>query len=148
MTEKNLFFLDLVRSGSACPHCKADIYLTQCYDKNDRPICKQLTSPEDQIYVQEGKLGLASYHFDKGAPFLNHSNVPASWCFDDGEPLPAKVMFEKVDYDEGKRQFRAEISWPDVPVDGDSKWKFEFKFSKDFLQIGRGLVHLTVFICS
>ena len=77
---------------------------------------------------------------------MNHSKVPASWCFDNGQPLPVKVMFEKFNYDKGKRQFKAEISWPDNPVDGDSKWKFQFKFTHDFLQIGRDLVHLTVFL--
>ena len=62
-----------------------------------------------QVYVQEHKLGLGSYHFEnpinlqhengKGGCYISYSSAPHDWVLKDGRKPPKKKYFLNPRYD-------------------------------------------------
>ena len=70
----------------------------------------------------------------------SYSTAPADWIFDDGSSFPEKKLFEKVEYNEEKREFSGEINWGQTTTDGDAKWVYKFVFNEAFTMIESGRV--------
>lgn len=94
-----------------------------------------------QIFVQGGRVGLASYHFDSPEEcYLCYTAAPARWRLADGSAPPAWKRFESTSYDEATRTFRGTIDWGDNPFGGSARWEYEMVFEVDFSSISGGVV--------
>jgi hypothetical protein len=103
-------------------------------------------------------VGLASYHFlatagsnEGGDEALNHkayisyeNPLTAMWPnLDDGSPIPARVPFRDIEWDESNRVFRGNICWLEdygTTWQGQRKWSYEMKFDSSFIFILSGTV--------
>ena len=94
-----------------------------------------LSSIISQVYVQNNRVGLASYHFlgqDEGDKdeielphaYISYKNAPAIWTLDDNTPPPAKKYFIEGKYMRSTRTFTGQILWQPVTFSSDSKWEY------------------------
>ena len=97
-------------------------------------------------FVQGGRLGLASYHFESldadavGGCYISYAAAPDSWNLGDGTRPPTRKPFENASYDEAARTFRGSIDWSPTTFGGDQRWEYEMVFSEDFAAITGGTV--------
>ena len=106
-----------------------------------RPI---LNNPNQSIYVQFGKTGLASFHFntDPEKCYINYENAPTKWKLCDGKRPPQKKYFKYPEYNNESRIFEGIIYWGDHPfIKGENTWKHQIQFSKNFSAIESGHVY-------
>ncbi|CAK9058363.1 unnamed protein product [Durusdinium trenchii] len=121
--------------AGSCPLCRTHISVY-----NLQKDGKLLMEPEVQslwgcIFVQSGKIGLASYHFDSLEDcYISYAAAPSSWRLDDGNPPPERKSWTEVSYDEETRTFRGLIEW-DPAFHGTHKWVYRIEFSEDFAGI-------------
>ena len=92
------------------------------------------------VYVQGGKVGYASYHFDEAESYISYSAPSPSWRLDNGCALPVKKPFQDVSFDESTRTFRAVVEWCPIALAGDVKWVYRIVFSADYTRIEKGEV--------
>jgi hypothetical protein len=113
-------------------------------------------------FCQGFKVGLASYQFLVASSDDNDddaSSTPSTtqayisyehpisfqWPpLDDGSPVPARVYFRDISFDETKRIFRGSICWLQdygTTWQGFKKWIYEMKFDSKFTFIASGSVH-------
>lgn len=89
-------------------------------------------------YLQGGRVGLASYHFeaagDGGADgdgegsggvtaWISYENAPPSWLLDDGNRPPQRVPFVDARYDAATRVFTGTVRWEPATFHGDARWE-------------------------
>lgn len=91
----------------------------------DSPIVHHMDTLWGNTFVQGMRVGLASYHFMLAASqdaergeqaYISYENPDcAQWPpLDDGSPVPARVPFTDVHWDESARTFRGSIRWRDT----------------------------------
>ena len=86
--------------------------------------CDMVNTIFGSVYIQGGRVGLASYHFD--APdnvYISYKNAYSTWKLDDGSPPPVTKRFVNPHYDEAKRTFTGTVLWSDVSFNGDARWE-------------------------
>jgi len=94
-----------------------------------------------QTFVQNGMVGLASYHFEAlDTCYINYMSAPSHWRLADGSTPPRRKPFESVSYDETTRSFRGTIDWGQNTFDGSMRWEYEMIFSENFDSIIGGAV--------
>jgi len=94
-----------------------------------------------QVYVQGGKRGLASYHFDSpGDAYVSYDAAPRSWQRADGSPPPGRKAFDDPQYDAASRTFRGTVDWGDNTFGGSRRWEYEIIFSESFNAVAGGTV--------
>ena len=93
----------------------------------------------DYIYVNDGGLGVASYHLypDNSGSYLNYANCPKEWKTDDGKKFPPKMLFYHQNFDLTKKSFTGAIMW-NVTFGGDVQWNHTMKFSNDWTTLESG----------
>ena len=99
-----------------------------------------IESPFGHSYIQGNTVGLASYHFDEGTPYISYEHAPDSWRLDNNQKPPIRKKFQDWSYDSITRSFRGNITWNEATFRGEVLWKYEFVFSRDFNQIESGSV--------
>ena len=108
------------------------------------------------VFCQGLVVGLASYHFvaqtdtsdgDTSMPkaYISYESPQTSvWPnLDDGSPIPARVPFRDIEWDESGRVFRGNICWWEdygTTWQGNRKWSYEMKFDSNFTFIVSGTV--------
>lgn len=126
--------------AGSCPLCRTHISVY-----NLRNNGQLLVEPEVQnlwgcVFVQYGKLGLASYHFNSLEDcYISYDAAPETWRLDDGRRPPSKKAWEEVSYDPESRIFRGVIRW-DPTFHGCREWLYRIEFSEDFAGITGGEV--------
>jgi len=84
-----------------------------------------------KVYVQDGGIGFASYHFFGIRSYISYTNM--RWKDDNGNPVPFVRIFEDIKFDPEQRIFEAVINWTPVTVNnGDYKWIYKMIFSEDY----------------
>jgi len=132
----------LVSAQGDCPLCRAPLSL---YSLRDAASGELLAEPPvstifGTVYVQQGGVGVASYHFDAaGDCYISYANAPESWTLDDGSRAPAKKPFSETSWDPASRTFRGVVHW-DPPFDGSRRWDYEIVFAENFACIVGGKV--------
>lgn len=111
------------------------------------------------VFVQQMKVGLASYHFlsepsgqtgDYSEAYISYEHPYVSqWPnLDDGSPVPSRVPFSGITWDRPGRTFRATIEWHNrysTTWNGCARWRYEMVFDKEFTCILSGGVWTTPF---
>ncbi|KAL3913859.1 MAG: hypothetical protein SGPRY_007829 [Prymnesium sp.] len=92
-----------------------------------------------QVYVQDGFVGLGSYHFE--SPELCYIVDNAMPSLADGPRSADRKNFESPTYDPATRTFRAVINWDDEALGGSRRSEYEMIFSETFDRIVGGMVH-------
>merc|ERR1712232_1081729 len=88
-----------------------------------------------QVYVQADTVGLVSYHFDEGGPYISYEAALGSFTTDDGQPFPARKRFSYFHYEPATRTFRGEVQWAPTSVHGSKLWTYEMIFDNGFSRI-------------
>ena len=84
------------------------------------------------VFIQGGRLGLASYHFEPdGAAYISYAHAPTEWLLDDGSHPPAKKPFLSPSYDHETRTFTGVIDWRPAAFGGDARWEYEMRFGAE-----------------
>ena len=100
-------------------------------------------------FCQATKVGLASYHFAQtgladGAYISYENPLCSEWpSLDDGSPVPSRVQFHDISYNEEERIFRGSICWEEdygTTWQGCRKWMYKMKFDERFSFIVSGSV--------
>jgi len=92
------------------------------------------------VFVQDGGLGVASYHFDSlGDCYISYAQAPPAWRLDDGSPLPEKKPFTDASWDADALIFRGAIEW-DPPFMGVRRCDYEVVFGADLSAVVGGRV--------
>ena len=97
-------------------------------------------------FCQGLKVGLASYHFVSASEaYISYEHpLCAQWPpLDDGTPVPARVLFRNVVFDETEHVFRGTIEWErdhGVSWQGCIRWIYEMKFDSEYTCILSGKV--------
>ena len=108
-------------------------------DTDDNPLF-------GKVYVQNGTVGLASYHFDgPGDVYINYTAAPYNWYMDNYEPFPDEKPFAEMAFDIPARTFWGTIDWStpeDTTVNGAEYWEYEMIFSADFGTISGGSIEM------
>ena len=102
-----------------------------------------LDNPFESIYIQAGRVGLASYHFniDLTKCYISYLDAPFNWRLVNGNYPPNKKYFEETSYDSNQRIFKGIIRWGDNPFrNGANTWKYSMQFSTDFTSIESGTI--------
>ena len=102
-------------------------------------ICQSSSTIWGLSFLQAGIVGLASYHFEEGEPYISYSAALPSWKLDDGSPLPIKKYFSNFSFDEDTRVFTGTINWP-IPFTGMKVWQYDMKFNETMMLIESGTV--------
>ncbi|KAL3774068.1 hypothetical protein ACHAWO_005275 [Cyclotella atomus] len=101
-------------------------------------------------FCQAFTVGLASYHFVKSEEndgeyqaYISYENPKTSqWPdLDNGQPIPPRVSFRNIQWDEHTRTFKGDILWVQdfgSTWTGDSKWTYEMVFDPTFKFIASG----------
>ena len=101
---------------------------------------QQASSIFGHVYVQDGKVGLANYHFNEAESYISYSAPSPSWQLDNGSALPVKKPFQDVTFEASTRTFKAVVEWCPIALDGDVKWVYRMAFSADYTRIEKGEV--------
>lgn len=125
-------------SGS-CPLCRTHISVYNLRDASGVQLATlDVGTIFGCVFVQSGRVGLASYHFDAEEDcYISYASAP--WTLDDGSPPPAKKPWADARYDAETCTFRGVITW-DPPFQGDVKWDYEIIFAEDFAGVIGGRV--------
>ena len=101
-----------------------------------------ITNPYGLVFVQDGVLGMASYHFNSLSDcYISYKSAPDDWRLDDGSKVPVQKPFVRPSFDTSTRTFRGVIEWsPPKTWDGDHSWEYEMVFNKEFDAIVSGQV--------
>ena len=99
---------------------------------------QDLSTLDNKIFIQGNQVGLASYHFETGQPYISYKNCP--WNLDDGNKPPEKKYFENWSYDANTRTFKGQIKWEPVTFSGNNKWDYVMIFDEGFTYICAGTV--------
>jgi len=95
------------------------------------------------IYVQNGGVGYASYHFDAvNDVYISYQNFPGAYL-DNGQPFPNKKPFTNRVFDIPQRTFEATVDWSspeNTTVSGAERWEYEMIFSPNYSTISGGQV--------
>lgn len=114
------------------------------YFPRDLVYARAYDPPESivgQAYMQNGGLGLASYHFPSiDEAYISYEAAPPEWALDNGTRPPSMKPFDNPRYDAESRTFTGAIVWGDTPFGGDARWEYEMVFSEDFKTIASGQV--------
>ena len=113
-------------------------------------------------FYQSFLFGLASYHFKSSSSsssssnndnnnnnthhydaYISYENPNTSvWgSLDDGSPIPSKIKFHNIEWDESNRIFRGSILWFEdygTTWKGKEKWSYEMKFDSSYMFIVSG----------
>ena len=98
-------------------------------------------------FIQASTIGQASYHFvdpndENGAYISYESEQTLYWgSLDDGSPLPPRVPFRNITFDESARIFRGVIAWKEdygTTWNGAIRWEYEMVFDSTFSTIESG----------
>ena len=122
-------FLPPWYSGT-CPICRSSVSLFNTVDAKTRESLEALpvTSIWGQVYLQDGSIGIASYHFDSPTEcYISYANAPSDWKLDDGSSPPKKKYFENASYDEKTKVFRGVIIWKPAKFNGEETWTYEMR---------------------
>ena len=105
-----------------------------------RALSADATTLAGTAFIQGGRLGLASYHFEApGVAYISYAHAPEQWLLDDGTRPPAKKPFLSPSYDPETRTFTGVIEWP-VAFGGDGRWEYEMRFGEGLECISGGEV--------
>jgi hypothetical protein len=109
---------------------------------NRFPLFVPPRSPFQQLYIQAGSIGAASYWFDSNLSesYILYDPAVIGWRLDDGSLPPVKKYFENPSYDPSTRTFQGVIRWEPVAFNGDSRWEYRIVFSENFTIIESGEV--------
>ena len=128
-------------STGACPLCRTQVslYSTTALDSGRTLLTPAVTSIAGCVYLQQGSLGEASYHFDTiEASYISYASAPATWTLDDGSRPPQRKTFLSPAYDEATRTFTGVIDWAPTSFGGDERWEYRMVFSDTFNTICDG----------
>jgi hypothetical protein len=101
-------------------------------------------------FCQAFTIGLASYHFLKPdddsneyIAYISYENPKTTqWPnLDNGEPIPSRVQFRNIQWDEEARTFKGDILWIQdhkTTWRNDSKWTYVLKFDPIYKFIASG----------
>ena len=103
-------------------------------------MSEDLGSLNNKIFVQGNTVGLASYHFETGSPYISYASAPPTWKMDDGSSPPSKKYFEDWSYDAETRTFTGDITWSPVAFAGRNRWEYKMVIDEEFTQIESGTV--------
>lgn len=102
------------------------------------------------VFCQAYRVGFASYHFiiddnDTKTAYISYQHaLVARWPpLDNGTPVPSKVYFHNVEWNEDEYTFSGTIEWLqdyETTWQGCSKWIYEMKFDSEFTCIVSGSV--------
>ena len=117
-----------------------------CYNTNSMvkfestlKMPQHLTTIMGQQYQRVIKfLGWYSLHFDKKAPYIDHSTTPKSWSFENGVH-PQRFYFQNWTYNEETRHFIGNVNFDESPYFGLSRYTYNLTFSEDFTEIIEGV---------
>jgi hypothetical protein len=150
--------------GARLRHCPI---FRQRRTKQTAPPTYNPTGLVGNVFCQESRVGLASYHFidsihasaseaagsEEPRPsetrplsaYISYEHPSALvWPpLDDGNPVPGKVFFRDPSFDREARIFRGSIHWHDdygTTWSGDARWDYEMHFDSQFLCIKGGQV--------
>ena len=99
---------------------------------------------EKRAFVVEGKnMGEGSLHFKSKMCYVSWKKATDEQKMENGEPLPAKLEFKGVAFDEAKRTFVGTIEWPSAFEEKD-KEVYSLTFAEDFGSITEGTVVTTL----
>jgi Zinc finger, C3HC4 type (RING finger) len=121
--------------------------------------CYNEASLWGNVFCQDFKVGMASYHFLPGAgscadahilgeAYISYEHATtAGWPpLDNGRPIPSRVKFRNISSPD-PHIFRASICWLqdyNTTWQGASRWDYEMKFDTAYLCIISGTVHSVV----
>ena len=96
------------------------------------------------IYVQDGGIGYASYHFDaENDVYISYGNAPGNWVMDNGQHYPDRKAFIDIEFHIPDRVFQGTIDWSspeNTTAGGAETWIYEMIFSPDYETISGGYV--------
>mmetsp|Transcript_67050 Transcript_67050/g.196086 ORF Transcript_67050/g.196086 Transcript_67050/m.196086 type:complete len:421 (-) Transcript_67050:27-1289(-) len=129
--------------SGACPLCRSYVSVYNLRDLGGAQLAKpDASQPFGLVFVQQGGLGIASYHFDTAHDcYISYADSPNSWRLDDGSRPPAKVPWTQIQYDADALTFHGVIEWAPT-FDGAQQWDYEIRFSEDFSAIVGGQVSI------
>ena len=94
------------------------------------------------VFVQDGRVGLASYHFDaEDDVYISYEAFDV--VMDNGRLAPDEKPFVDTAFELDDRTFRATIDWSDpegTTVGGAERWVYEMVFDADYQRIDGGSV--------
>mmetsp|Transcript_32775 Transcript_32775/g.59920 ORF Transcript_32775/g.59920 Transcript_32775/m.59920 type:complete len:370 (+) Transcript_32775:56-1165(+) len=124
-----------------CPLCRSHISVYNLRDSSGERLAKPaVESIYGCIFVQAGKLGAASYHFDSEEDcYISYADAPPFWLLDDGNTPPVKKPWSEAVYDKESLTFTGVIHW-DPPFQGDVRWDYEIVFAEDLSGVVGGKV--------
>lgn len=96
-----------------------------------------------KVYVQQGTVGFASYHFDNDeGPYVSYDSDMCKIfpSLDDGSRPPLKKPFKDPKYNPATRTFHATVEWTPATWAGADKWEYTMVFSEDLSTIVSGKV--------
>ena len=95
-------------------HPNKTFYLLDTIGHHTTPPYKESTV-WGNTFCQSYTVGLASYHFmeDQSGAYISYEHEhTAVWPpLDNGNPIPSRVWFTNVSFDESTKTFRADIDW-------------------------------------
>ena len=161
-------------SGAAYPQIKTKIqsFVHSFGCTEDTRFCRPLVvHPKDHnprvpydcrslwgnTYIQNNKIGLVSYHFERKSSSNSEEEEEAAVAYisfhhpmigtltplDNGQPVPSRVMFRNVVCSPDMRTFRASICWYDdyhTTWNGMKQWDYEIYFDSQWMCIQSGSV--------
>eukprot|EP00403_Amphidinium_massartii_P041112 CAMPEP_0178450564 /NCGR_PEP_ID=MMETSP0689_2-20121128/43192_1 /TAXON_ID=160604 /ORGANISM="Amphidinium massartii, Strain CS-259" /LENGTH=408 /DNA_ID=CAMNT_0020076039 /DNA_START=20 /DNA_END=1243 /DNA_ORIENTATION=- len=124
-----------------CPLCRVYLSVYNLSDVNGEKLAKpDVSTIYGCIFVQSGRLGQASYHFDSEDDcYISYAQAPRSWKLDDGNCPPAKKAWCEPRYDPKLYTFTGVVHW-DPPFQGDVRWDYEVVFAEDLTGVVGGKV--------
>jgi len=127
--------------SGGCPLCRAHISVYNL--RNTQGTCMMTPDVHSLygcVFVQQGGIGVASYHFDaEDECYISYANAPRGWRLDDGSRPPAKKPWTNVRYDPLKLTFHGTVEW-DPPFGGCVRWIYRIVFAEDFIGVIGGEV--------
>lgn len=129
------------QDSGCCPVCRAEISLFSTRNVGTGQALKvpEIDTIFGTVYLQMGKLGIASYHFDSVDDcYICYESAPTAWKLDDGSAPPVRKPFQNVAYDIASRTFTGTVAWDDAPFNGAARWEYRMQFSENFGVISAG----------
>ena len=97
------------------------------------------------VFCKRLRIGSASYHFlspERGA-YISYEHPACRELppLDDGTPLPTRVSFHNIDWNEQERKFVGNIEWEQdfgTSWNDNIRWKMDMQFDSEFVTILKG----------
>ena len=121
-----------------CPMCREHMSLYSVVEiRTGEPLRRpEVSSIWGSIFVQGGRIGLASYHFaeDRSKAWIAYDEnvIPSSWVLDNGTRPPAKKEFLCPQFNAETLTFTGTIDWSPTAFDSDVKWVYTMHFDESF----------------